>query len=454
MNICVFAGPTLAAREIAAELEAVCLPPVSQGDVYRVARLGPRAIGIVDGYFDRVPAVWHKEILWAMAQGIHVYGSASMGALRAAELETFGMVGVGKIFEAYHDQVLEDDDEVAVAHAPAEHGYRCLSEAMVNIRATLERAASGGLLSDASCAVLERIAKALFYPERSFPIILQRAAAAGVPAGELESLRHWLPTGQVNQKREDALAMLRLMRAQLADDPGPKQVSFQFEHTTHWDEAMRLAGAGAVPLHETGAPITTDALLDELRLQGEPYRQALAQSQRRALGLAEARRQGFVLDDGAMPERLREFCQEHGLDRPEGLQRWLAANHLTQAQLEALLREEALVQLVLANRDHLVGLFDLVRIRGLYGTLHARVLDKQRRLEAVGLLHANLDDVGLTVADLLQWHFARLGAHVPADPKRYAQAHGFEGLPTFLQALLREYCYQRLLEPTGERQTP
>ena len=60
--------------------------PSAQGDVYRVAQERPSAIGIVDGYFEGVLSVWHKEILWAMAEGIHVFGSASMGALRAAEL--------------------------------------------------------------------------------------------------------------------------------------------------------------------------------------------------------------------------------------------------------------------------------------------------------------------------------------------------------------------------------
>ena len=54
----------------------------------------PGAIGVIDGYFDGVPSVWHKEILWALSQGIRVFGGASMGALRAAELDGFGMTGV------------------------------------------------------------------------------------------------------------------------------------------------------------------------------------------------------------------------------------------------------------------------------------------------------------------------------------------------------------------------
>ncbi|MCK5364697.1 MAG: hypothetical protein KAR22_17095, partial [Gammaproteobacteria bacterium] len=123
MTIYVFVGPTLSVEDASAVLDAVYLPPVQQGDIYRVATLlNPSAIGIIDGYFQQVPSVWHKEILWAMARGVHVFGSASMGALRAAELEPFGMQGVGRIFEAYRSGVFapyfgeafEDDDEVAV----------------------------------------------------------------------------------------------------------------------------------------------------------------------------------------------------------------------------------------------------------------------------------------------------------------------------------------------------
>ncbi len=120
MTSVVFVGPTLDTKDLAAAAEFIALPPVSQGDVYRAARRRPSAIGIIDGYFSGAPSVWHKEILWAMSEGVPVFGSASMGALRAAELHVFGMRGVGKIFEAFRDGALEDDDEVAVVHGPAE----------------------------------------------------------------------------------------------------------------------------------------------------------------------------------------------------------------------------------------------------------------------------------------------------------------------------------------------
>src|SRR5688572_22386615 len=212
MSVVIFAGPSIAAADVHGILSAECLPPAAQGDLYRAALSRPLAIGLIDGYFERDAAVWHKEILWALSQGIHVFGSASMGALRAAELAPFGMIGVGAIFEAYRDGILEDDDEVAVAHGPADTGYRAGSDAMVNIRATLARAVSTGVIDDLTASTLGRLGKGLFYAERSYARILELARGEKVEAGILDGFGGWLRSGAVNQKRDDALAMLQEIR--------------------------------------------------------------------------------------------------------------------------------------------------------------------------------------------------------------------------------------------------
>ena len=231
----VFTGPTLSAAEGAQELDAIFRPPAAQGDVYRAALQKPAAIGIIDGSFERVPSVSHKEVLWALSQGIHVFGAASMGALRAAELSLFGMEGIGEIFAAYARGAIEADDEVAVAHALAEDGYRPTSEALVNIRATLAAAERCGALGAGARAAFERIAQGLFYPDRCYPIVLQRAAREGVPPADVEALRAFLPAGQVNQKHLDAIALLRVMRERFAEPAPPKQVRWHFEHTDAWE---------------------------------------------------------------------------------------------------------------------------------------------------------------------------------------------------------------------------
>ncbi len=157
MNAIVFCGPSLREEDIAPYRGFEFRPPVHQENSTRRARAGPSAIGVIDGYFDGQPAVLHKEILWAMTRGIAVFGASSMGALRAAELHSFGMRGVGRIFEAYRDGELTDDDEVALIHGPPETGYVRLSEPMVNIRATLKKAVAEKVIDKAAaCAPLGR----------------------------------------------------------------------------------------------------------------------------------------------------------------------------------------------------------------------------------------------------------------------------------------------------------
>ncbi len=241
MTIVVFTGPTLPPAEAREVLDALYLPPVSEGDLYRATLKGPRAIGIVDGYFENVPSVWHKEILHAMSKGIWVFGSASMGALRAAELAAFGMIGVGATFEAFRDLVLEDDDEVAVIHGPKELGYPALSEAMVNIRRTLSDAYSEGVISAPARQALESTAKSLPYRRRSFQALLALAESEGVAAEDAKALETWLPCGRVDQKREDAVLMLQTMRDHKRSAPGPMSAGYHFEHTTLWERATRLA---------------------------------------------------------------------------------------------------------------------------------------------------------------------------------------------------------------------
>ena len=235
MNSYVFVGPTISVAEVRAVSDATILPPVQYGDVYRLTvDRQPQVIGIIDGYFDQVLAVWHKEILWAMSQGAHVFGAASMGALRATELAAFGMCGIGRVFAAYRDGILEDDDEVAVLHGPAELDYRPLTEALVNIRSTLAQAAKQGVIDTTTCDTMTRIAKSIHYKHRSYKTLLVRAERQGISDTERNRLNDWLPEGKIDQKRDDALAMLIGM--QTAVDRGPKRVSYYFEHTSAWEQ--------------------------------------------------------------------------------------------------------------------------------------------------------------------------------------------------------------------------
>lgn len=99
----VFLGPSLD-RSTARELlpDAVFLPPAQMGDVVSaLRRFRPHAIGLVDGVFQNTMSVFHKELLYAVDHGCWVLGSSSMGALRAAECDRFGVIGVGSVYEGF-----------------------------------------------------------------------------------------------------------------------------------------------------------------------------------------------------------------------------------------------------------------------------------------------------------------------------------------------------------------
>jgi hypothetical protein len=241
MRAVIFAGPSLppgARRDCGVEID--WRPPVRQGELYRAALGRPAVIGIIDGYFEATPTVWHKEILWAMVQGIHVYGAASIGALRAAELDSFGMKGIGRIYEDFRDGVLEDDDEVAVLHGPEELGYPPLTEAMVNIRATLAAAAREGIISPGLSAKLTAIAKGLFYKERTYEAMLQAPAASEVNADAVTRFTAWLPQGRVDQKRLDSLSLFDALRADHVAGTPPVKPAYEFAETVAWREARRF----------------------------------------------------------------------------------------------------------------------------------------------------------------------------------------------------------------------
>ncbi len=235
MKAIVFAGPTLSGHPVTKTREFSWHPPASEGDVYRAALRKPNAIALIDGCFESVPAVWHKEILWAMSEDIAVFGAASMGALRAAELDSFGMVGIGAIYEAYRDGRYEDDDEVAIVHAPKALGYAPLSIAMADIRATMRRAQAARVVSPTAATLVLRIAKRTFFKDRTWDAILADAALLSLPA-EIGALRRWLVDNPVSQKRDDALLLLDTLRT---FRPTRSKPDFDFQSTEFWRALQR-----------------------------------------------------------------------------------------------------------------------------------------------------------------------------------------------------------------------
>ncbi|HWP07745.1 MAG TPA: TfuA-like protein [Polyangiaceae bacterium] len=442
MTIHVFVGPSLSADEVRAELDVVVHGPAAFGDVYRVARDQPTAIAIVDGYFDHVPAVWHKEVLWALAEGIAVFGASSMGALRAAELDAFGMVGVGEVYEAFRSGALEDDDEVAVAHGAAETGFRALSDAMVNVRFTLAVAEEGGVIGGDVRRELVALAKQRFYAERSYRALLHDAERAGIDVAALRALTAWLPGGKRDQKRADALRLLRELPERLAGR-GRAQPPFHFEPTDAWQAAL-MTLSDEVETTEAWSD-TGDALVEELKLEGD-YWAAHGAAAGRAHAVNQAVHAGVELDRTLLKGAVEELRKRLGLGARRDFEAWRAEQRLDEEEWARFVREEARVRWAYprteaAARSQLVS---ELRARGQYGSLLDRVEGKRRWLAERGGLRPGLAELGLSEADLWQWYFTtHRGLPLPADLATYAYGLGFATVDDFRDAVLGEFCYER-----------
>ena len=216
MKALVFTGTSISHEEARKILGIDYRPPVLRGNMDDAVRAGYTLIGIIDGVFFSRAAVAHKEIIRAMDSGVTMVGGCSMGALRASELDVYGMIGVGRIYEWYRDGVIEDDDEVAVATNP--DTFEPVSSPMVNIRETLLAASRKNIIDQEICAGLTSLAKKMHYTDRSYFGLTKEAVREGMISGhKAEELLIYCKEHEVDIKRQDAILVLEKMKELLGE---------------------------------------------------------------------------------------------------------------------------------------------------------------------------------------------------------------------------------------------
>ncbi len=205
----VFLGPSLDRVSAETILAADYRPPVKRDDILRAITDRPTVIGIIDGVFFQDCAVGHREILQAIKSGIRVVGASSMGALRAAELDVHGMIGVGEIYRKYQSGELVSDDEVALIYDP--ESFVSLSEPLVYIRYNLRLAAEQGIISRETEQVIIAKTQQIYFPQRTYRRICS-AVRGMVPDREIDAFLSFIDTGAKDLKRLDAIRALETIR--------------------------------------------------------------------------------------------------------------------------------------------------------------------------------------------------------------------------------------------------
>jgi hypothetical protein len=190
----------------------------------------PKRVAIIDGSFEQTAAVWHKEILHLLDHGIPVLGASSLGALRAAELDSLGMIGMGEIYQAFASGKLNDDDEVAVSFSKQQGNIVPLSIAMVDIRHNLRNMLTQQIISQTLHDKLITTGKQLFYKERSWVNILKDC-----PPSEVAVINSWLSSNETSLKALDAEKLIQHLAT--TSTPKPKAIK-RCQHSLLFEELI------------------------------------------------------------------------------------------------------------------------------------------------------------------------------------------------------------------------
>ena len=164
MTTFVYVGPSMPHEDACKILNAEYLPPVQRGDLQNIPD-DVDTVVIIDGVLLNDAAVGHREILSLLKSGINVIGGGSMGALRAAELGSFGMKGLGRIYEEYKSGRVDGDDEVVLAYDP--FSLAPLSEPLINFRLNLYEAVNNDVISKNVADEIISALKKVYYPHRT-----------------------------------------------------------------------------------------------------------------------------------------------------------------------------------------------------------------------------------------------------------------------------------------------
>lgn len=210
----IFLGPSLSHEKARKIFNADYRPPAKKGDFLRLAAdPGVRMVGFIDGVFlQDYPPTPIEVYQLARKEGMLLAGAASLGALRAVELEKFGMVGIGRIFQLYRTGRLDADDEVAVTFAP-EGDYQLQSEAMIDIRYNLYLAYKKRAISKKAKRAMARVAKETYFPHRNYAHIIEQAKSKHPAlAGEIDSFTSYIALNRKSLKEIDAMSLVQYLK--------------------------------------------------------------------------------------------------------------------------------------------------------------------------------------------------------------------------------------------------
>lgn len=337
MRVYVYTGPTLSYSEGQNVLDAHFCPPIKHGDILNAIDEGVECIAIIDGYYDTMAACRHKEILQALSLGIKVLGSSSMGAMRAAELDFFGMEGFGEIYQMYKSGVIDGDDEVAIKHAAESEGFKTLNLPLVNLRYNLQKMLKLDLISSVDAEKLLDSAKRMYFGSRNLRLIFNTARQQGLSEEVIEGCQKYFKESWYDLKKADAQLLLKTIAKRVSgEQPWPQIEKAKINHTNflyRWniEQAKVKTRLGDVRDHE---------VLAQYKFSTNEYPKFRQLVNEKGWLTDYACKLGIKVSSNEIVEYQQEFYDKRQIKTQSDQEQWLDDHKLTKAQLESFLQTE------------------------------------------------------------------------------------------------------------------
>ena len=449
MKPVIFLGPSLPLQEAKTLCDAIYVEPVRQADILKVIRYhNPKVIGIIDGFFYQELSVWHKEILYAMEKGIHVYGSSSMGALRAAELYQFGMKGVGEVYRMFASGELNDDDEVALAHGSKVEDFKGYSEPMVNLRFTFQAAEQAGILTDKEHRELIETTKEIYFPERVFVTIFQAAKERGFKPETLAKLKDFCENHYVDIKKEDAKALLRTI-GNLPEDLAPFEPEFRLNQNylfTGLQEREKKVTCEDLE-------ISSHEMMVHAALHRSDFNEVKFNAMNRHIVLQLAEYFDVQVSDNEFEVQKRSFCLKNKLKTDEEISNWCNDNDLTPEEFEQFIREiticHRMQKWLMAqtnNKFSIRQILDQLRMEGSYQEVKQQTAQFERDSASIPTMDSNFDYHKIGIKELIIRQLRETDFKMDTDFMEWLKTAPFPMLPHFKYGLYRSALLRRSKE--------
>jgi TfuA protein len=208
----IFLGPSLSKEKARKILDADYRLPAKKGDLLQLIPKEVDIVGLVDGYFlQDYPPTPIEVYNLVRKKNVKVFGSSSLGALRAVELGKYGMIGIGKIFRLFRDRILESDDEVAVTFTDYTN-YK--SEALIDIRYNLFLAQKYKIIDNRTSRSILKVSKQTYFPYRTYGDILDKCTLKYPEINsQVESFRSYILNNKKSLKERDAVRLLKHIKS-------------------------------------------------------------------------------------------------------------------------------------------------------------------------------------------------------------------------------------------------